>query len=85
MASSCSSATIRSCNTCAATADATGVQDLWAALCLVVVLEGLMLFVAPGGWKRAAEQMTGLSDGQLRRLGGVILALGLASLYVVRG
>ncbi|HMA13256.1 MAG: DUF2065 domain-containing protein [Bacteroidota bacterium] len=60
-------------------------QDLWAALCLVAVLEGLMLFVAPGGWKRAAEQMIGLSDGQIRRVGGAVLALGLLALYFVRG
>ena len=59
-------------------------HDLWAALCLVAVLEGLMLFVAPGGWKRAAEQMIALSDGQIRRIGAV-LALGLLALYFVRG
>jgi uncharacterized protein YjeT (DUF2065 family) len=60
------------------------VKDLWAALCLVAVLEGLMLFVAPGGWKRAAEQMLALSDAQVRRIGGVVLALGLVALYFVR-
>ena len=60
-------------------------QDLWAALCLVAVLEGLMLFVAPGGWKRAAEQMLVLPDAQIRRIGAVVLALGLVALYFVRG
>ncbi|MGJ4730205.1 DUF2065 domain-containing protein [Luteimonas sp. SDU101] len=60
-------------------------QDLWAALCLVAVLEGLMLFVAPGGWKRAAQQLQALPEQQLRRIGVVILACGLAALYFVRG
>ncbi|NLW96890.1 DUF2065 domain-containing protein [Luteimonas wenzhouensis] len=60
-------------------------KDLWAALCLVAVLEGLMLFVAPGGWKRAAEQMLALPDAQIRRIGAVVLALGLVALYFVRG
>ena len=60
-------------------------NDLWAALCLVAVLEGLMLFVAPGGWKRAAEQMLALPDAQIRRIGAVVLALGLVALYFVRG
>lgn len=60
-------------------------QDLWAALCLVAVLEGLMLFVAPGGWKRAAEQLQALPDRQLRGIGGGVLALGLVALYFVRG
>ena len=60
-------------------------QDLWAALCLVAVLEGLMLFVAPGGWKRAAEQLQALPERQLRTIGGIVLAAGLIALYFVRG
>ena len=59
-------------------------QDLWAALCLVAVLEGLILFVAPGGWKRTAEQLQALSEQQLRRIGAILLACGLAALYFVR-
>ena len=60
-------------------------SDLWAALCLVAVLEGLFLFAAPGAWKRAAEQLLNLPDEQVRRVGGVVLILGLLSLYLVRG
>ena len=59
-------------------------QDLWAALCLVAVLEGLILFVAPAGWKRAAEQLQALPEQQLRRIGAILLACGLAALYFVR-
>ena len=60
-------------------------SDLWAALCLVAVLEGLFLFAAPGAWKRAAEQLLNLPDEHVRRVGGVVLILGLLSLYLVRG
>ncbi len=60
-------------------------NDLWAALCLVAVLEGLVLFIAPGGWKRAAEQLQALPERQLRTIGGIVLAAGLAALYFVRG
>ncbi len=60
-------------------------SDLWAALCLVAVLEGLFLFAAPGAWKRAAEQLQQLADEQVRRIGAVVLILGLVSLYLVRG
>ncbi|HRN60998.1 MAG TPA: DUF2065 family protein [Luteimonas sp.] len=60
-------------------------NDLWAALCLVAVLEGLMLFVAPGTWKRAAEQLHALPERQLRSIGGFVLAAGLAALDFVRG
>ncbi len=58
--------------------------DLWAALCLVAVLEGLFLFVAPGGWKRAAEQMQALPDRQVRVVGGIVLVAGLVALSLVR-
>ncbi|WP_297830525.1 DUF2065 domain-containing protein [Thermomonas sp.] len=60
-------------------------SDLWAALCLVAVIEGLFLFIAPGAWKRAAEQLLNLPDARVRRIGGVILALGAVSLWLVRG
>jgi len=59
--------------------------DLWGALCLVAVLEGLFLFAAPGAWKRAAEQLQAMPDEHVRRVGGVVLILGLVSLWLVRG
>ena len=59
--------------------------DLWAELCLVAVLEGLVLFAAPGGWKRAAEQLQQMPDEHVRRIGGIVLALGLVSLWLVKG
>ena len=58
--------------------------QLLSALCLVAVLEGLFLFVAPRGWKQAVEQLYQLSDNGLRVLGGVFIAIGVAALYVVR-
>ena len=60
-------------------------SDLWVALCLVAVIEGLILFVAPGGWKRAAQQVLLMSERQIRIVGGVVLAAGLVALYLVRG
>ena len=59
--------------------------DLWAALCLVAVLEGLVLFAAPGAWRRAAEQLQQMPDEHVRRIGGIVLALGLVSLWLVKG
>jgi uncharacterized protein YjeT (DUF2065 family) len=55
------------------------------ALCLVAVLEGLFLFVAPNGWKRAAEQLQALPDRHLRIVGGVVVAIGVVSLWALRG
>jgi uncharacterized protein YjeT (DUF2065 family) len=59
-------------------------HDLLSALCLVAVIEGLFLFAAPGGWKRAAEQLHGMPDQRLRAVGGFVVILGLLSLYFVR-
>lgn len=59
-------------------------NDLWAALCLVAVLEGLFLFALPGAWKRAVAQMLEMPDRQVRIIGGIVLALGLLALYFVR-
>lgn len=60
-------------------------SDLWAALCLVAVFEGLFLFAAPAAWKAAAARMMELSDAQVRRFGAALLALGLLALWWVRG
>lgn len=59
-------------------------KDLLAALCLVAVLEGLMLFAAPNGWKRAAAQMLQMPDRQLRIGGGLVLGAGLLALWWVK-
>jgi len=59
-------------------------SDLWAALCLVFVIEGLILFAIPGFWKRNAEQMLALPVTTLRRIGAGVLAAGLIALYIVR-
>lgn len=60
-------------------------NDLWSALCLVAIIEGLLLFALPGSWRRMVEQMHERSDQQLRRIGAGVLIAGLVLLYVVRG
>ena len=57
---------------------------LWPALCLVAVLEGLLLFAAPGLWKRTMAQIQGQTETQLRLLGGVLMLLGLVALWLLR-
>ncbi|HVI58451.1 MAG TPA: DUF2065 domain-containing protein [Luteimonas sp.] len=59
-------------------------SDLWASLCLVAVLEGLLLFAFPGAWKRMAEQMQAMENRRLRAVGAACLATGLVALYLVR-
>ncbi|RZK99974.1 MAG: DUF2065 domain-containing protein [Rubrivivax sp.] len=50
----------------------------WAALALVLVIEGLLPFLNPAAWRRVFEQALLLSDGQLRFMGLVSIAIGLA-------
>jgi uncharacterized protein len=58
--------------------------DLLAALCLVLVIEGLFLLVAPGAWKRAAAQLLQAKDRALRAGGAAMIVLGLLALQFVR-
>lgn len=58
--------------------------ELLAALCLVLVLEGAFLFIAPDAWKRVAAQMQALTSGRLRWIGGLMMLAGWLSLALVR-
>jgi uncharacterized protein len=58
-------------------------HDLAAALCLVLVLEGLFLFAAPKVWQRMAEQMRQLDPRHLRIIGGVMIGIGVLALQFV--
>jgi uncharacterized protein YjeT (DUF2065 family) len=59
------------------------VKLLNAALCLVLVIEGLFLFVAPGLWKRVAEHLRQLDERSLRIGGAVMIGVGLLALKLV--
>lgn len=54
---------------------------LWAALALMLVLEGLLPFLSPGGWRQTFQKLMQLRDGQLRFFGLIAILLGLATLW----
>ena len=58
-------------------------DTLWAALALVLVLEGLFPFLSPGGWRQTFMKLMQLRDGQLRFFGLCSILLGLALLWIV--
>ena len=58
-------------------------HEFAAALCLVLVFEGLFLFAAPQTWQRMAEQMRQLEPRQLRVIGGVMVGVGVLMLKLV--
>ncbi len=59
-------------------------QSLATALCLVLVIEGLMPFLVPGRWKRMLASITLISDRQLRLAGLGSMVAGTVLLYLVR-
>jgi len=60
-------------------------SDLLAAFALYLVLEGLLPFLKPDGWKQTVALMAKLPDSQLRIFGLVSMVAGLLLLAFVRG
>jgi uncharacterized protein YjeT (DUF2065 family) len=58
-------------------------DSLWTALALVLVIEGLLPFAAPRVWREAVGRMSALGDGQLRFVGLLSIAAGVASLLIM--
>ncbi|MBL8310880.1 MAG: DUF2065 domain-containing protein [Burkholderiales bacterium] len=57
-------------------------MELFAALCLVLVVEGLMPFLAPRIWRETMRKAMELSDGQLRTVGLISILIGLAAYWL---
>lgn len=52
-------------------------ETFLAACALVLVLEGLLPLVAPHAWRNAFRRLTELTDGQLRFVGLISVAIGV--------
>lgn len=59
-------------------------NDLLVAVALVLVLEGIIPFLAPEKFRQALIQLGKLSDQTLRVMGLVSMTLGIVLLYVLR-
>jgi uncharacterized protein YjeT (DUF2065 family) len=59
--------------------------DLWAALGLLFVLEGLVLAAFPVATKRAMANVLETPEATLRIIGVVSAAVGLVVVWLVRG
>jgi uncharacterized protein YjeT (DUF2065 family) len=58
--------------------------DLWAALALVLVLEGILPFLNPAAVRRMLESVSRVDDRSMRISGLVSMIAGLLLLYLVR-
>lgn len=57
---------------------------IWIALALLLVMEGLMPAINPGGWRRMFEQLLRMSDQQVRTIGLISMVAGLILLWLVQ-
>ena len=49
----------------------------------MLVIEGILPFVSPGGWRRGFGQLMQMRDGQLRFFGLCSILVGLALLWIL--
>jgi uncharacterized protein YjeT (DUF2065 family) len=59
-------------------------DDLIRAIALVLVIEGMLPFLSPDGWRQAMIQAGRLSDKTLRIIGLVSMIAGVLVLYMTR-
>lgn len=57
-------------------------HELTAALCLVLVIEGLVLFAAPRGWQAMVREALKLEPRMLRVFGAAAVMAGLLMLQL---
>lgn len=59
-------------------------RDLITGFCLVLVIEGMLPFLAPERWKEAMRQIATVDNAVLRGVGMGSMILGVVLLYLVR-
>jgi len=58
-------------------------HDLLLALALLLVIEGLLPFLNPAGFKQAMQMISQMNEKQLRISGFVSMMAGLLIMYIV--
>ena len=58
--------------------------DVLAALALVMIIEGIIPFISPQGYKNTMQQLTAMPESTLRGIGFGLMLVGAVCLYFVR-
>jgi hypothetical protein len=58
-------------------------HELWIALALLLILEGIFPFLSPDGVRKALAAIRQLSDSQLRFAGMTSMLVGVVLLYII--
>jgi len=59
--------------------------DLWTAVALMLIIEGMLPFLNPSSFRRMLHIMSQMQEHNIRMLGGCWMGIGLVVLYLVRG
>jgi uncharacterized protein YjeT (DUF2065 family) len=59
-------------------------SSLLLAFALMLVIEGLLPFIAPRVWRDTFRRVTEMNDGQIRFIGLTSIVIGLVVMAVVR-
>lgn len=60
-------------------------DDLWAAIALMLIIEGIMPFLNPSGFREMLQLVGQMEERSIRILGAFWMALGIVVLYLARG
>ncbi len=58
-------------------------HDLAVAICLMLVIEGIIPFLAPSRWRAMVEYLAEIDDRGMRIMGLVSMLIGTAVLYLI--
>lgn len=59
-------------------------QGLLMAVGLMLVLEGILPFMAPQAWRQTFRRLIDFSDGQLRFMGLISMLIGLIMIIIIK-
>jgi uncharacterized protein YjeT (DUF2065 family) len=59
--------------------------ELFSALALVMIIEGIIPFISPQGYKKSMQQMLAMPESKLRVVGLSLMLVGAILLFFIRG
>ncbi len=59
-------------------------EDLGRAVCLMLVIEGIIPFLYPGRWRQLVSSLADVSNRQLRIVGLASMLIGAGCLYLLK-
>lgn len=58
-------------------------ETLGKAICLMLIIEGILPFLYPGRWRQLVFTLATINDKQLRTMGLVCMLIGVIALYLL--